>query len=114
MDKKRKRRLLLLAVVVAVVLLSNLPSARIVFVLLALEPIIHSYSYISADGRFDEIEVPEKGRDLAMVEAIFADYKRRTHQPDLILYRSFRPTWWRFWKWREYCVHPRWEYPYRE
>ncbi len=81
---------------------------------LGLEPIIHSYTYVSGDGEFDEVEVPEKGRTLAIVEAASADYKERTRQADLILYRSFRPKWWRFWKWREYCTRPRWKYRYLE
>jgi hypothetical protein len=114
MDKKGKRYLLVFAALVAVILVSNLPAARLVYVRLGVEPIIRSYPYVSGDGQFDEFEVPEKGRNLTMVEAHFADYKERTRQPGLILYRSFRPNWWRFWKWREYCSHPRWAYPYRE
>jgi hypothetical protein len=68
----------------------------------------------SSDGRFEDVEIPEKGRDLAMIERLFADHKKETGQPDLILYRTTPRMWWQLWAWGEYAFQPRWSYPYRE
>jgi len=86
----------------------------ILLVLLGVESSMPVYSYVSSDGKFDEIEMPSKGRSLDMVEAHFDEYRRQVGQPDLILYRTTSRVWWRYWRWSEYVSHPRWSYPYRE
>jgi hypothetical protein len=110
--RRRKR------IVVAILLIALLPAAillaRIPLMMLGVEPFIHVYGYVSSDGGFDDIEVPEKGRTLTMVEGYFDDYKRQVGKPDLRLYRTTPRDWWRFWSWFDYATDPRWAYPYRE
>ncbi len=78
------------------------------------KPLIHVYNYESSDGSFTEIEVPEKGRDLKMVEALFEDYKKSSGKLDLILCRTFQVEVLHFYEWSNFLTHRRWDYPYKK
>jgi hypothetical protein len=79
-------------------------------------PVIHVYGYTDETGVFDEMECPEKGRNLEMVQASFAAWSRRENRPDAVLHRTFAEE-------REGLLglagrfepgHPRWRLPYRK
>jgi len=113
--RRRRKRILLLSLILVVILVpANLPPGRILLGFLGGGSFMATCSYVSGDGKFDELEAPFKGRDLAVVERAFEEYRQQTGQPDLILYRTTPRVWWRFWMWSEYATHPRWAYPYRE
>ena len=82
-----------------------------VFAFPILAPTIHSYTYVSSDGGFEELEVPEKGRPLEMVEKHFEEYKAAKADPEIVLLRTRRREWWQYWEWYDYVTHRRWEYP---
>jgi hypothetical protein len=92
----------------------NLPPLKIIPVLLGLEPVMHHYEYVTADGSYSNFEVPEKGRDIGMVERQFEDYRSRSGDPDLVLYRTSKRQWWRFWMWSDYATNDRWDLPFME
>jgi len=109
MESKKVKRRILWAVIAAAAMIcvSNLGPIP----LLLGEPIIHVYRYESSDGGFDDIEVPEKGRNLNAVEELFARYKN--DNPKAILYRTSHRQPWKFWCWFDYLSNPRWDYEYR-
>lgn len=78
---------------------------------LGLEPIINIYEYSNKDGTFTFREYPEKGRDLEMMERNFERFIRNTgsSSSNNILYRTFKINYFKFWKWKEYLTHPRWQ-----
>ncbi|WFD11513.1 hypothetical protein [Tepidibacter hydrothermalis] len=47
--------------------------------------VVHVYNYESSDHGFKDIEVPEKGRTLEMVEQSFKDYKKENELSDVEL-----------------------------
>ena len=109
-----RRRLRWAAVAVVVVVLVNFTPLKLATVWVGIEPLMHHYPYESADGKWTDFEMPEKGRTLGMVESGFSGYRTKVRSPELALYRTFEPEWWRVWNWYDYATHPRWDYPYRE
>lgn len=68
--------------------------------------LIHVYNYESSDHGFYDIEVPEKGRTLEMVEYAFEEYKIKVGKTDIYLKRTFKME-----PWND-PNHPRWRYDY--
>ena len=92
----------------------NLPLLDLIPVLIGVEPMLHYYEYETADGSYSNFEVPEKGRDIALVKLQFEDHRTRIGDPNLILYRNSRRQWWRIWMWYDYSTHERWDFPFAE
>lgn len=72
------------------------------------------YHYESSDRGWDEIEVPWKGRHLETVEALFEGYRAERGDPDLVLCRTSRRSWWSPNLWWDNLTHRRWALPYIE
>ncbi|PAB57382.1 hypothetical protein [Anaeromicrobium sediminis] len=68
--------------------------------------IIHVYNYESSDHKFKDIEVPEKGRTLEMVESAFEDYKKENGLDDVELRITTKMTS------ADDKNHRRWKYEY--
>jgi hypothetical protein len=108
-----KRRWAIIGVGVALFLLAwNFPPLHLIPVVTGLEPFIHVYPYQTADGVYQNDEVPEKGRDIRMIQLQFDEYREKQGTPDLVLYRRTKRDWYRFWMWYDYLTNPRWDYPY--
>ena len=57
--------------------------------------------------------MPSKGRTVELMEAGFRYEKK--HNPEfknLVLYRTFKKEFWKFWNWRRYLTNPLYKYPY--
>ncbi|HEX5011338.1 MAG TPA: hypothetical protein VFY71_13150 [Planctomycetota bacterium] len=78
----------------------------VLLMLLGVLPTSAAYSYISSDGKFDDFEMPSKGRTLRMVELLFDDYRKQVGRPDLTLYRTTARVWWHSWEWPDYASNP--------
>lgn len=75
-------------------------------------PIIAVYNFESSDGGFDDVEVPAKGRTLDQVERDFRDYKAKTGDEDVRLYRTSERDWTNFLLVFDNLLNRRWDYPY--
>lgn len=72
------------------------------------------YYYSTANQKFVIEEIPEKGLNLKRVSLSFEKYlKENPKTQDTILYRNFSRNPLKFWHWREYLFHKRYDYPYR-
>ena len=74
-----------------------------------------SYSYQTENKEFAYRCVPSKGTKEVDMFRAFERFK--TDNPefqDLILYRTFRKEWWKFWNWNEYMFSKWWKYPFIE
>jgi hypothetical protein len=70
--------------------------------------------YTTIHGKFTADEFPEKGRDFARVERMFADFKKSNPQTsDTILYRTFSKNPLKFWHWHEYIFNKGYRLPYK-
>lgn len=94
------------------ILLLNLFPALPVYIWI--EPLIQTYHYTTSNGSFEFREVTGKGRDLQMLERQFEYYREQNPEigNNAKVYRTFTVNILKFWKWREYLTHPRWDYPY--
>lgn len=72
------------------------------------KPIITIYHYTSSDYGFEDVEIPQKGRTLEMVEAGFDDYVRTNDLDDVKLMIASRPNEW------DDLNHRRWDYEFME
>lgn len=79
-------------------------------ILLGLEPVIHVYHYGSSDQNFNVSECPEKGIGWDRINQSWTEYSQG--KPSVQLHRQFKKNYLRFWKWREYATHPRWQLEY--
>lgn len=70
------------------------------------------YHYESADREYSDIEVPWKGRDLESVEKYFDEYRKRTNNPTLKLYRTSSRIWSAPNLWIDNLTNRRWSLPY--
>ena len=68
--------------------------------------------YESSASAFQDCEIPWKGRNWDMLQPFF-EAERRAHAPDVVIYRTAEPDWWRVWQWPDFVSHPRWDLPYR-
>lgn len=109
--KKKWKRLGLFSIVVVLVL--NFFPALPVY--LWIEPLMQTYHYSAADGEFEFRETTGKGRDLEMMQLQFESFRKNNSNlvQDTTIYRTFRMNPLKVWKWREYLIHPRWNYPYK-
>lgn len=72
------------------------------------EPIIYVYRYVSTDYGFADIEIPQKGRNLDMIEALFEEYKTKNNLKHIELCIATKPTS------SDDLSHRRWKYKYIE
>jgi hypothetical protein len=79
---------------------------------IGLETIIHLYPYQSIDGGFKAIERPEKGGHLNDIVNDFNNYQSVVNMDGNRLCRCFKKNYLKFWKWREYWTHQRWNMEY--
>ncbi|MCC6463198.1 MAG: hypothetical protein IT260_22205 [Saprospiraceae bacterium] len=70
------------------------------------------FKYCSDQCAFQFHELDFKRILLKDVEKSFAQYKVKTNQPDLVLYRRFHRKWWQIWNWVDFLTNPRWSIPY--
>jgi hypothetical protein len=110
--KKRALKFVVIAITISflVVLIGNFTPLQY----LLGEPIIHVYHYTNDDGSFDEIEVPEKGRDIEMVRNLFEEHCHKAGKTNDTLYRTSSRNLFKFWRWVDYLLHPRWDLPYKK
>ena len=103
------RKPLILCLVVALALiLSNFTIVGALFG----KPLVHVYDYQSTDLGFKEIEVPEKGRDLDLVNRSFQQYKLATGHNNSQLRRTTKRNPLLFYEWYDYLTNERWQYEY--
>jgi len=50
----------------------------------------HAYPYESSDHNFSDVEIPEKGRTIEVVEKSFERYKIEEGKEEVKLYRTFK------------------------
>lgn len=95
--------------ILSIILISNLS-----FINNIIEPSIgKSYHFQSADGAFEYVVIPSKGRDIALMERMKKEYEQQ-HEHSIVLYRTFQKQAYKFWCWGEYWWSPLWEYEYLE
>jgi len=90
-----------------------LASNVIPFPMLRGEPAIQVYKYEDKYGIFSGIEIPKKGRTLAMVQHDYASLCIVLNCEANDLHRNFEFKPWWFWRWVEYLTNPRWRLPYK-
>lgn len=78
------------------------------------KPIVHVYQYESSDAGFQEIEVPEKGRNFALMMRKFEEYKStQKSDREIVLYRNVARNPILFYEWYDFVTHKRWQLEFR-
>ena len=71
------------------------------------------YQFESPNSDFSFGVVPSKGRDLAMMEQRIKAYQEEHPvTKEVIICRTFKKNYLKFWMWGEYLFRAEWQYPY--
>ena len=101
---------ILLRIIISVLLLYLFPVS---LVLTGLEPFGEVYIYSTEDGGFVARHNPSKMNSFKFyVMDPFMQYKKDVGKDDIELYRTFKMHPLKYWKYREYLSHPRWDFDY--
>ncbi|NNE15168.1 MAG: hypothetical protein HKN51_09345 [Saprospiraceae bacterium] len=74
-----------------------------------------TYSYQTVDREFTYKTIPSKGISEMNMDTAFGNFLLKNQQyKDLILHRTFKRNWLKFWRWSDYLINDRWDYPYLE
>jgi len=95
---------------------------RIVLILLATIVILSNafplfpkwkwYYFTTKNGEFYFDLYEAKGRDFAMMDRWWINYKETKQSTDTIIYRTFKINPLKFWEWRQYLFSKKYRYPY--
>lgn len=102
--------ILFIIFILSTILLNYSPSTK---VMLGLEPLIHVYHYQSSDCLYKAVEYPEKGAGFDYVYQKFLNKQKTGEIPDnVVLCKTFRKNFLKFWNWRDYITNDRWKLKY--
>jgi hypothetical protein len=71
-----------------------------------------TYAYTTINQSFYDSEMLFKGRTYQTVERNFDNFKVVCGECDVVLYRTFIKTPWKFWLWGEYILYKKYRLPY--
>jgi hypothetical protein len=101
-----KKLVLILSGLVILLTLSNLSSGFF--------NIFQTYHYQTENAEFEFTTMPSKGRDIAMMERQFADFKEtKPEYGNLKLHRTFKRNPLQFWNWYSYLTDRMYQYEYQ-
>ena len=93
-----------LTVVFIIILISNLVN---------IPTVGKSYAYQTYNKEFSFRCVPSKGTGEEDMIRAFERFKTENPEHrDLIIYRTFRKNWLKFWNWKAYLFSKLWKYPF--
>jgi len=70
------------------------------------------YYFTTKNGEFYFDLYEAKGRDFAMMDRWWKNYKETKQPTDTIIYRTFKINPLKFWEWRQYLFSKKYRYPY--
>ncbi len=80
-----------------------------------------AYIFQSSDGDFKYYKIESKSGSIPDLEKRFKQYlgnRNLNRKGDILkdkkIYRTFKKEFYKFWRWREYLIRPRYKYPYRK
>lgn len=107
-----KKQTIILTVAVLTIILTNIFS---VFITVFTEGLFKSFLYQTENAEFEFDTMPSKGRDIAMMERQFADFKMKNPKyRNLKLFRTFSKNPLKFWSWLDYINGYKYDYPYHK
>jgi len=92
--------------------ISNIPQVSLAIMIMTDDSDYKKSNYHYSSGKSDEFSVwSRKGYEDVLAQ--FEIYKTQQNS-DTILYRNFKPEWWKIWRWGFFLSENRYQLPFKE